>query len=478
VALPVILVNATGGSDTQASGAGPSTALFGTTDASTDATGLIVTLTAGTDLSGVLTDGSHVIFLNDTTAGARNFGKITATAGSGGATPTVTVSNAFGVSLTAKSWAIGGVRASVGSTTSLKMFSNNSAAGDAMPGWVVEMQSGHAETVSVAVPMRRAGDAVDGPVTLRGESGAATMPILTSSANGVLIEFRASFNQVVDVEFRNTNATKTASVAVTWITSVMGCRVRGVRVTHATNKFWRGFVGATVKMMVENCHVANCANIGIVSSTGGGLKLIGSTVRNCGSHGVTLTAGVSSLEHVITKCRIYGNAGDGINRNNGASGSDSMTITHNTIHGNAGDGIQMDQPAASATSFSAVWVESNQITSNGGFGLNLSGTSMTAEAWQAFNNRMTHNNTWNNTSGACNLSGVVENDADVDPSYTDAANGDFTIGAATRAVGYRTANWFDFSSRPYFDIGSEQHQDAGGGGGLILSRPMNGGYSG
>src|SRR5262245_38170373 len=114
--LPTILVDSTTGSDTAASGAGPATALTGSA-ASTSADGLTVTLDGSPDLTNVATDGSHAVFLNDSTAGARNFGKITA---KDNVAKTVTVTNAFGASLSGKSWAIGGKRASIGSTTSTK----------------------------------------------------------------------------------------------------------------------------------------------------------------------------------------------------------------------------------------------------------------------------------------------------------------------------------------------------------------------
>src|SRR5262245_26848761 len=98
--LPIIRFNSSTGSDTAASGAGPGdgttggSTLSGASNGSTNATGLIVTVPSA-DLTNVLTDGSHVIYLADATAGNRNFGKITAKANSGTASANVTVSDAF-----------------------------------------------------------------------------------------------------------------------------------------------------------------------------------------------------------------------------------------------------------------------------------------------------------------------------------------------------------------------------------------------
>ncbi len=202
MAFPVILIDSATGSDTAASGAGPGTALTGSAGV-TSASGLVVTLDGSPDLSGVAVDGSHVIYFADATAGNRNFGKITATANSGTPTAQVTVADAFGVNLT-KAWAIGGRRAKLGSATTTKLLDNNSAAGDAMPGWVVEFQSGHIET-SGRVIMRRAGDTTSGPIILRGAAG-GIRPIYTCNSDAEAILMLANYQQVRFIEFKKRRA--------------------------------------------------------------------------------------------------------------------------------------------------------------------------------------------------------------------------------------------------------------------------------
>src|SRR5678815_5877712 len=85
------------GTDGVCSRAGPATALGGVNNASTDGAGTTVTVQAGVDWTGVATDGSHVLYFADSTAGNRRYTTITGTAGSGGATPTLTVSPALGL---------------------------------------------------------------------------------------------------------------------------------------------------------------------------------------------------------------------------------------------------------------------------------------------------------------------------------------------------------------------------------------------
>ena len=75
-AYPTVVFDVANGANApSASGAGPATALTGTS-ASTDAAGTVVTLDGSPDLSGVATNGSHVIYLNDTTSGNRRWSSI------------------------------------------------------------------------------------------------------------------------------------------------------------------------------------------------------------------------------------------------------------------------------------------------------------------------------------------------------------------------------------------------------------------
>lgn len=418
MAMPVILVDSATGSDTQASGAGPSTALFGTTDASTDGTGLIVTLTAGTDLTNVATDGSHVIFLNDTTAGARNFGKITAKAGSGGATPTVTVSNAFGLSLTTKSWAIGGKRASVGSTTSKKLFDNNSAVGDAMPGWWAELQSGHTETIAATYDFRRGGDTTDGPLGIRGASGAATLPIITFSNNGAAMSSRGGGIGLKDFELRNSNATKTASTAIL-CSSSGSFYVERMTVTHATNKFAAGVNFGNGTNTLKDSLIANCANIGVASAVVS--KIIGNRIYSNGSHGVSLTTTNADVSHN----HIYGNGGDGVN--NAITGGSVIgygTFAYNTIYGNTGDGIEITTLNIRAWTASIL---NNILANNGAYGLALTGgNDLSMDALML---TVAGNCFYSNTSGPHNpstLPSVEGGISGTNPAFADTGSGDFT----------------------------------------------------
>lgn len=412
---PIILVDSASGSDTAASGAGPATALSGTTNASTSATGLVVTLPNGTVLTGVATDGSHAIFLNDSTAGARNFGKITASSGSGGATPTVTVSDAFGLSLSGKSWAIGGKRATITGTTSKKLFDNNGGSGDAMPGWAVEMQSGHAESIGGQIDFRRAGDTTNGRITLRGKSGAATMPVLTWTGGTIGLVPRQSGWVFQDFDLRST-----VGGSVIWTGASTNIKYIGLVAEHATNHWTDGFY-LTGGGECIGCRVGRMTNDGIRLFSDG-CSAIGCRVHHNGGVGIGQSAEV--LSGLIYKNEVYANTSHGLSFS-GVSTSPNrrLAILANTVHGNGGDGIRID--SAGQTAFNTV-VADNNLTNNGGYGLNYPNASSTAAAMSMNDPQIRNNNTYNNSINPYNPSGVGLSDPGVDPGYADATNGDFT----------------------------------------------------
>jgi hypothetical protein len=424
VGFPVILVDSNSGSDTLASGAGPATALTGSA-ASTSSNGLTVTLDGSPDLTDVATDGTHIIFLNDSTAGNRNFGKITAKDNSA---KTVTVANAFGFSLSGKAWAIGGKRGSIGSATSNKLFDNNGAAGDAMPGWVVEMQSGHAETLSSSLNTRRAGDTTSGGIILRGVAGSATRPILTFSGGGNLIVPRGNYQVFKSFDIKDTSGHTGTCFKCTVADFTT---VEDVRADDATSypssfadvggsgiKFLRCRIKSNGKgittlnpVTIEGCDFHNCGDIAI-DATGSdnlGMRLRGNLIRACANGGIVLDL------------------------LNGANNR-SISVIGNTIDGCTGataDGIQVKGTVNDV--LGNIEAVDNIISNNGRYGLNF--TTASDGQVSAYSPSIRNNNTFNNTSGAYNSTTASYTNSSVpwatgdfgfNPSYTSTALGDYT----------------------------------------------------
>lgn len=480
MALPTILVNSATGSDTQASGAGPATALFGSTGV-TAADGLTVNLIADApDLSGVATDGSAVLFLADTNAGSRNFGKITAV---NNTTKVVTVSDAFQGSDT-DAWAIGGKRASIGGTTSVKLIENNAGNGDAMPGWIIEMESAHAETIAATLTIRRAGDTTSGPITLRGVSGAGTLPLLTFSNNGNALVGGVTGGWVLrDFGLRNSNATKTASVAITLsTTSATGLQYSftGIQIGHSTNKFWKGILtsGAGASMFFESCEVGYCANNGMEFGSTYGTELRNCWVHDSGAHGISYTA--TQGDRVLFYNNLINfNATDGMNMAAAAGAGTSprsVRFLNNTVHGNGGDGLEIADPM-NTTQCVGTWLANNIFTYNGGYGVNFSGSGM-SNARATCQQTVIENNCFsNNTSGTISVLTIDTGTVTADPSgglatatkdYAGVTGGSsFAVGTQVQALGFPLAGTMPVgkysSTYSYEDIGAAQRQEAGGG---------------
>lgn len=447
MAFPTIQIDSATGSDTAASGAGPSTALTGTS-AATDGAGTTVTLDAGTVLTGVLTTGAHALYLRDATTGHRNFAKITATAGSGGATPTVTVAEAFTASLTGKTWAIGGKRASLGATDqSYRLTNNNGASGDAMPGWILELASGHTETVTQGASLRfelyRPGDRTNGPITIRAASGYSTMPVLTfTSINQAFLTMTTGWI-VRDVDVRNTNASN--NTAAFYVNGTGGVVFINCKVSHSANKWKWAFYSPNVQQMqCWGCEAAYCTSDGFVIDNGlyNG-QFFGCYAHHNTGHGFSVATGCDGV--LYAGCISAVNGGDGFNVSGGEDTTGnlrSFTMRNCTSYGNTGDGAEFP---ALGFAFS---VFNNIFAGNGGYGVKFSNGSASASYLRGWLLQMRNNAFYNNTSGKYTPSALDTELVSVgevvltgDP-FTNAASGDFTLnntagaGAACRSAAF------------------------------------------
>jgi hypothetical protein len=479
MAYPVILVNSATGSDTAASGAGPSTALTGTTNADTDATGLIVTLGGSPDLSGVATDGTHVLFLNDNTNAQRNFSAIVG-ADNSAKTVTIATGQAFQASQTGLSWAIGGVRATMNGTISGRLWATPvNQPGDAMPGWTVRMQSGHAESGG-AILFRRAGDLINGKITLEGEENAATLPVYTSSGNG----FSSAVGDSL-MRLRNFGIKKSGSSGSIGVTNITHSVFEGIRILdNAGVKFATGISITVSRPLIVNCYIETVTGVGIVANQDCQV-LRDCVIKDCGTWGVTL-ARQSRQQADFAGNIIYGCTSGGVEVTQTGSGNaiGALAIRGNTIHGNGGPGIQFPSTSSQNQMFQDLIIENNQITDNDAQGISFSGSGVTAALLLVLGTRIRNNNFGTgataNTSGACNVSltDIGSDNLEVDPQYTDAAAGDFSIGTNTKALGYpltAIGTGIVAGNRSYVDIGALQREEEGGGGGGAAFQLVGGG---
>lgn len=457
MALPTILIDSASGSDSAASGAGPATALTGTA-ASTSADGLTVTLDGSPDLTGVATDGSHAIYLADATAGARNFGKITA---KDNTAKTVTVANAFGLSLTGKSWAIGGKRASLGDANSKKLLRNNAAAGDAKPGWKIQFAQAHTETIAGPLEIQLAGNGTDGRITIEGESE-TTVPVLTFSNNGNAFQFKVpnSGITVQNLECRNSNATKTSTlmVAVDDGTTNTDLIFRNIRSDHATDYFAKFFsTSNNRRIQIEDCFLN-----GRDSASAAGVLFYNTSsveVRNNVFVGLYQQRhyfshnGITVADNIFYSCT----GSDGALVITGNDGGADVHVRNNVFYGNTGAGAYFNLGATNN-----VWSENNIFEGNGGWGQQWVSTNADSE----YRNHVCRNNHYYNNTSGTKTGGPTETGAVTStPAFPNPSGYDFTTGANGKAAGWPTKNVGRISStRSYVDTGMQRQEPAGGGG--------------
>jgi hypothetical protein len=490
VATPIIVVNSTGGSDTAASGAGPGdgttagSALTGTAG-STSSDGLTVTLDGSPDLSAVATDGSHVIFVNDSTAGHRNFSKITA---ADNTAKTVAVADAFTASLTGKSWAIGGKRASFASASSWRLLDNNNTLGDAMPGWIVEFASGHAETVaSGAGPLgdgvirfRRAGDTTSGPIVLRGKPGFATRPILTFGNNSNAIHFNSSYTQAAGLELKNSNATKTASVALLFSTGLT-CSATDIKIGDSANKFWKGAMLSGASMMLRDLEIGYTASHGI--DTGGGtyIRIRNAWIHNCTGTGVNIPFDPTTFS--IKDSIVANNAAGLVVAGLANSLARRIEVEANVFDSNTGAAVDIQSANDGINGLSIA----NNVLSNNSHGVKFSAAGATDALLAAEMVLVSSNDTYNNSAAAYlgatgsyayNNCPWASNDPGLDPQFANSAGGNYAVGTNLKAKGYppstRTIGANQSGTTSYVDVGV-QRQEAGGGGttDYIINQTIN-----
>lgn len=413
MALPIILIDSNSGSDSLASGAGPSTAITGTA-ASTSGDGLTVTLDSGTDLTNVLTDGSHVIYLVDSTAGARNFGKITGKAGSGGATPTVDVSDAFGLSLSGLSWAIGGLRQYTRSSSSYKLFNNNDGGGDAMPGWTIMMLSGHSESINVSgqqgFDIKRSGNNTDGPITFCGEPNALVKPVLS-------MELQSSFTNgwngsdrdywhLLDFKVVCNNHVSTGNMVAARLR--YNSLMRNVEWLNGTNTWdLYGFVFSG-DVVCKDC-VLEVGGDGIIS--GDRCFTIGCVIRKTGvasnKIGVTLFQ-IQKVQYNLIENFTYGISG-------GFSNTCGPDISHNVIKNCTSHSINIS--TGNNTGWISTNIINNIIVNSGGYGINLS--SFTDFMYNTYKPQIQGNVIYNSSSGPIYPTSITEGYVTTDPDLDD-----------------------------------------------------------
>lgn len=206
----------------------------------------------------------------------------------------------------------------------------------------------------------------------------------------------------------DTNGASGFTVAATSI--FVGC--------ESNNNTTTGFGGAFGQQHI-GCYVHDNTTAGVVALAT--LRAFYSIYESNSSHGIG--DAVSTLGAAVINCTIYGNTGaavDGINLTTPVAG----TIVYNTI-----------------------------LANNGRYGINATdGDSLLSD----------FNDFFSNSTAARNNVPVGGSDVTSDPTFTDAANGNFTIGTNLKGLGF--PGLFPASlCTGYPDIGAVQRQETASG---------------
>lgn len=455
MAFPTIKYDASGGSDTLASGSdAPSTAVTSVTSSITisTATSTTQTFSAQVNLTGVLDDDTDAIWIN-TPSGDRHLFRITSfTGGVSACTAIVTTEAATGTGGTLD-WAVGGYRKTLENDTS------NDDHNDYGAGWTAEFKVG---TYSINREITIDGDTTDGYVTFQAEAGAASKPII-QAASGELIAggmfYLSVFVKIVgiDIDANGANTTDVYCVRDPSRCLFIDVDMYGASDTNIAALTLTNAAG-------EGTNFYRCIFRDSYNGAQGGYRVRGSffgcKFKDNSNDGYKYDQSDPHTFLDFIQCEFTGNGTHGYEAN--SSQGAPVAFFNCVFDDNTFDGIFMNAISAAASVSIVNCISSN----NDRYGINV--------PLQPHHFRLNFNNAfYSNTSGPRNNWEVGTDDVtlSVDP-FTDSANDDYSLnstaggGADLRGLGAVGDTTQDGSRDTFFDIGSRQHEDPAGGGGL------------
>jgi len=221
----------------------------------------------------------------------------------------------------------------------------------------------------------------------------------------------------------------------------------------------------------SNCIVRRCLSTLGVSGADSGFVTVGNTYYEFCVSADNPCKGfrmVSGTPPTLIGCISYGHTGgSGRGFSEESTGSRFYACV---AYDCSQDGICLDGGNAGL----ATCIHNCILAENGGYGINSTSTNYT-------DCPSDHNAFYSNTSGLRNnwTAGAADVTLSADP-FTDGASGDFSLnataggGADCRAAGF-PGEFPGGLTTGYLDIGAVQHQDAGGGGGMLRALSLSGG---
>lgn len=442
---PVIVFNASTGSDTQASGAPANMpAIFGSNAVTTNGSATIDLSADNPDLSNVPTDTTAVIFVN--TSSGRKFFKIV---DKDNTAKTVTVYSALPPQVTGTfSWAIGGKR----STFDL----SRGAFADMYAPLVIETETDQSYVGWIGTA---------NGIHIRGSDPVNRRTIVHKKNEDAFSGANAIFS---DLKFINTAITKTTCHAVYshqpyFRNCIFGDPDPAKRLLGAVGPYNNGAV-------FEDCLFDYCLEGAVDAILNGTSTLVmrNCVIRNGLKYGIKISLGNSVYVYGIhlENCIFYNNALSGVYINKYTiettqTAWNSFTINGCVFYQNGQHGIKIEPPPSGYWTFIKGYEVTNCIfAQNGSYGIDLGGIP-NIEANKLLVN---HNCYWQNVSGAVNNFPLGPDDLFVDPQFADPANLDFRIGPNLKAKGWpkfdRPMGAAQTNTYTFVDIGAAQREEA------------------
>lgn len=448
-AYPTILFNTATGSDTVASGAGPATAVTCDVETATTtpgSTSLRVHGVGGGAMGDVAQDGSHVIFITGI-----GFNRISTVTDEGGGVYTIVMERAISVPLSTVC-AIGGKRATLEHADSRFLFAGSVADTGPLGAsglWTIQLEDDQTITSAIA----RTFTAGTGHLTLKGDSTSSRRTILqtgnayhfdTSAVNSM------TFSNLI---FRNSNVTKkevinTNKASNTIVTNCICGASDGTNVPKGLHLR----SGDAPVLSVRDSAVLKCTGTGI--SEYSFVTIYRSIFSCCVGGGINVSGGALYLFDSI----ISYNDSDGAKTASGVTHS----ISGCTFHNNTGDGLEMTANTLGLLSV----ITNNVFTNNGGYGLNLSGTTPHYPICEG--NAFGSGSSINTLGTANGITLSSTNITTFDPAWTttDATNTNFKLPPTCKGTGV-VIGAGQSGTTSYLDAGAAQRQEPVPGSNLI-----------
>ena len=259
------------------------------------------------------------------------------------------------------------------------------------------------------------GDTTSGRITFTGYNG---RPMIGYSG---LLFYNLDYQKLQNVVFKQTNGSYGQGVCNSATSYMDNCSIDQ---NGYDSTLWRGSI---TNSCLKNTGGTSAGAAYVLSTVSYGAILAGNVIKNIRGGGIQDTNGASVIiNNLIYNCKGT-TASIALNLNFGC------TIIGNTIDAGAGDGIVCQNSTAIERSIIRNNIISNN-TGSGKYGINCS-TGTAAQNNSSIAGAWDYNNLYNNTAARNNHSAGAH-DLALDPQYTNAGAGDYSVGTNMKAVGF------------------------------------------